>query len=74
MNADDALQAEDAQRVALLIGKMPERTRQVCTLRKVYGYSQAEIAHRLDMSMREVEEELTRAVRLMAEKEIPDGH
>lgn len=74
MKADDALQAEDLARVLKAVEQMPERTRQVITLRKVYGFSQHEIAFRLDMTEQEVEDEIKHAVRFMAEKEIPDGH
>jgi len=46
---------------------LPERCRQVFTLRKVYGYSQREIASRLQISENTVEQHLTKAARRCAE-------
>ncbi|HVO45090.1 MAG TPA: sigma-70 family RNA polymerase sigma factor [Steroidobacteraceae bacterium] len=57
------------QELAMLvkaIQELPERCRQVFTLRKVYGYSQKEIAARLGISENTVEQHLTRAARLCA--------
>jgi len=57
------------QELAMLvkaIQQLPERCRQVFTLRKVYGYSQKEIAARLGISENTVEQHLTRAARLCA--------
>jgi len=46
---------------------LPERCRQVFTLRKVYGYSQREIASRLQISENTVEQHLTKAARRCAQ-------
>ena len=49
------------------IQDLPERCRQVFTLRKVYGYSQKEIAVRLQISESTVERHLTQAARRCAQ-------
>lgn len=46
---------------------LPDRCRQVFTLRKVYGYSQKEIALRLNLSENTVEQHLTQAARRCAQ-------
>lgn len=46
---------------------LPDRCRQAFTLRKVYGYSQKEIALRLNISENTVEQHLTKAVRRCAQ-------
>ncbi len=46
---------------------LPDRCRQVFTLRKVYGYSQKEIASRLNISEDTVEQHLTKAARRCAQ-------
>ena len=58
------------QELALLVSAvqdLPDRCRQVFTLRKVYGYSQREIASRLQISANTVEQHLTKAARRCAE-------
>src|SRR6185437_183285 len=58
------------QELALLVNavqELPDRRRQVFTLRKVYGYSQREIASRLQISENTVEQHLTKAARRCAE-------
>jgi RNA polymerase sigma factor (sigma-70 family) len=45
------------------VQQLPERCRQVFTLRKVYGYSQKEIATRMKISENTVEQHLTKAAR-----------
>jgi len=45
------------------IQQLPERCRQVFTLRKVYGYSQKEIAARMNISENTVEQQLIKAAR-----------
>jgi RNA polymerase sigma factor (sigma-70 family) len=58
------------QELALLVSAvqdLPDRCRQVFTLRKVYGYSQREIANRLQISENTVEQHLTKAARRCAE-------
>ena len=49
------------------IQSLPERCRQVFTLRKVYGYSQKEIAAKLGISENTVEQHLTKAARRCAQ-------
>ena len=46
------------------VARLPERCRQVFTLRKVYGLSQKEIAASLDISENTVEQHLAKGVRL----------
>lgn len=58
------------QELALLVNAvqdLPDRCRQVFTLRKVYGYSQKEIAGRLQISEHTVEQHLTKAARRCAQ-------
>jgi RNA polymerase sigma-70 factor (ECF subfamily) len=58
------------QELAQLIGaiqELPERCRQVFTLRKVYGYSQKEIASRMNISENTVEQHLTKSARRCAQ-------
>ena len=58
------------QELAMLvrtIQDLPDRGRQVFTLRKVYGYSQREIASRLGISENVVEQHLTTAARRCAQ-------
>jgi RNA polymerase sigma factor (sigma-70 family) len=58
------------QELAMLvktIQSLPERCRQVFTLRKVYGYSQKEIALRMNISENTVEQHLTKAARRCAQ-------
>jgi RNA polymerase sigma factor (sigma-70 family) len=71
----DALDAEEMERVLGIVERMPPRTQKVVRLRKMLGYTQAEIAADLGITMREVEEEIARGVRFMADQmEIRDGH
>jgi len=49
------------------VQQLPERCRQVFTLRKVYGYSQKEIAARMNISENTVEQQLTKAARHCAQ-------
>ena len=49
------------------VQQLPERCRQVFTLRKVYGYSQKEIAARMNISENTVEQHLTKAARRCAQ-------
>jgi RNA polymerase sigma factor (sigma-70 family) len=67
---DEGVLVEDAenshQELAMLVGaiqELPDRCRQAFTLRKVYGYSQKEIALRLGLSEKAVEQHLTKATR-----------
>jgi RNA polymerase sigma-70 factor (ECF subfamily) len=58
------------QELALLVKavqELPERCRQVFTLRKVYGYSQKEIAARMNITENTVEQQLTKAARHCAQ-------
>jgi RNA polymerase sigma-70 factor (ECF subfamily) len=68
---DDRDQVEEIvnshQELALLtraVARLPERCRQVFTLRKVYGLSQKEIAAALSISENTVEQHLAKGVRL----------
>ena len=68
---DDRDQVEEIvnshQELALLtqaVARLPERCRQVFTLRKVYGFSQKEIAASLSISENTVEQHLAKGVRL----------
>jgi RNA polymerase sigma-70 factor (ECF subfamily) len=68
---DDRDQVEEIvnshQELALLtaaVARLPERCRQVFTLRKVYGLSQKEIAAALKISENTVEQHLAKGVRL----------
>ena len=59
------------QELALLaetIGSLPERCRQVLTLRKLHGLSQKEIARRLGIAESTVEKHVANGVRLCAER------
>ncbi len=58
------------QELALLaaaVASMPRRCRQAFTLRKVYGFSQKEIAAQLSIAENTVEQHLTKAARRCAE-------
>jgi RNA polymerase sigma-70 factor (ECF subfamily) len=46
-----------------VVQQLPERCRQVFTLRKVYGYSQKEIAARMNITENTVEQQLIKAAR-----------
>ena len=50
----DAIDAEETERVMKRVQALPELTRQVVTLRKTYGYSQAEIAEALNITPEQV--------------------
>lgn len=54
-------------RIARCIADLPERCRDVFTLRRVYGWSQKEIARRLNLTEGTVEQHLTRAMRRCAQ-------
>ena len=59
--------APELVRVAEFVRSLPMETRQVFTLRKVYGYSGKEIAIRLGIPEHAVEEHLIQAVRRCAQ-------
>jgi RNA polymerase sigma factor (sigma-70 family) len=50
-----------------VVQELPERCRQVFTLRKVYGYTQKEIAARMNITENTVEQQLIKAVRYCAQ-------
>lgn len=52
--------------LAEFIETLPARCRQAFTLRKVYGFSQKEIAERMNISVHTVEQHLTKAAHLCA--------
>jgi len=54
--------------LSAVIATLPERCRQVLTLRKLYGLSQREIAARLSISENTVEKQVANGVRLCAER------
>lgn len=58
---------EELQRLARAVEQLPEQCRRVFTLRKVYGYSQKEIAQRLGIAENTVEKHVAKGVRLCAE-------
>jgi RNA polymerase sigma-70 factor (ECF subfamily) len=67
--ADEALNAR--QELALLseaIASLPDRCREVLTLRKLYGLPQREIAQRLNITESTVEKHVAHGVRLCAER------
>ncbi|SDS05103.1 RNA polymerase sigma factor [Opitutus sp. GAS368] len=49
------------------IQSLPERTRQIFTLRTAYGLTQKQIADRLGVSLSTVEKQMTQGIRLCAE-------
>lgn len=59
--------AEDFQVLVRALQALPERCRQVLTLRKIYGLSQREVAERLGISERTVETQVTKGVRKCGE-------
>jgi RNA polymerase sigma factor (sigma-70 family) len=68
-SADEALNAR--QELALLaeaIAGLPDRCREVLTLRKLYGLPQRDIAQRLGISQSTVEKHVAYGVRLCAER------
>jgi RNA polymerase sigma factor (sigma-70 family) len=58
---------QQLERVARGVARLPERCRQIFTLRRVYGWSQKEIAQRLGIAEGTVEQQLVKAVRRCAE-------
>jgi len=58
---------QDLARLVSALQRLPERCRQVFTLRKVYGYSPAQIASRLGVPVRLVLEDLRAAARRCAQ-------
>ena len=62
--ADSA--SSEIQHLVRAVGRLPDRCRHIVTLRKVYGLSTPEIAVRLKLSSRAVEEGISQAVRTLA--------
>jgi RNA polymerase sigma factor (sigma-70 family) len=58
---------QELARLSDAVAQLPPRARQVFTLRKVYGYSQQEIARQLGISENTIEQHLQRAVRRCAQ-------
>ena len=58
---------QELRLLAEAVSSLPKRCRQVFTLRKVYGYSQKEIAARLNISENTVEQHLSKAARRCAQ-------
>jgi RNA polymerase sigma-70 factor (ECF subfamily) len=67
--ADEQLNArQELVLLAEVIASLPERCRQVLTLRKLYGMSQKEIASQLGISQSTVEKHVATGVRLCADR------
>jgi RNA polymerase sigma-70 factor (ECF subfamily) len=60
---ESVARAEDLQLLIQAIESLPERCRQIVTLRKIYGLSQKEVAARLDISEHTVEAQGTIGLR-----------
>lgn len=58
---------EELRMLSQVIERMPAQCRQVFTLRKVYGFSQKEIAERLGITEHTVEKHVSKGVRLCTE-------
>lgn len=58
---------QELARLSDAVSNLPERCRQVFTLRKVYGFSQQEIAERLQISENTIEQHLQKAARRCAQ-------
>lgn len=56
---------EDLRLIAEMIGSLPEKCRQAYLLRKVYGYSQREIAEKMQISESTVEKHIGKGLRLL---------
>jgi len=54
--------------LSAIVQQLPQRCRQVFTLRKVYGYTQKEIAARMNISENTVEQHLVKAARHCAQR------
>lgn len=65
--ADAAAHHQELELLTQAIQSLPDRCRQVLTLRKIYGLSQKEIAARLDISENTVEAQVANGVRRCAE-------
>lgn len=65
--AETVARAEDIQLLICAVQSLPERCRQVFTLRKIYGLSQKEIAARLGISENTVEVQGAIGIRKCAE-------
>jgi RNA polymerase sigma-70 factor (ECF subfamily) len=66
--------APELANIARLARALPAECRQAFTLRKVYGYSGREIANRLGIPERAVEELLIQAACACAQTNAPDIH
>jgi RNA polymerase sigma factor (sigma-70 family) len=58
----------ELRRVAQALETLPERCREVVSLRRIQGFSTTEIAHRLGISVSTVEKHLVRGLRLLVER------
>lgn len=56
---------QDLRRIAEMIAGLPEKCRQAYLLRKVYGYSQREIAEKMGISENTVEKHIGKGLRLL---------
>ena len=58
---------QELKRLAAAFGRLPLRCREVVWLRKVDGMSQSEVAQRLNISVRTVEFQVQKGVRILAD-------
>ncbi|MGV8941234.1 MAG: RNA polymerase sigma factor [Lysobacter sp.] len=56
---------QDLRRIAEMIADLPEKCRQAYLLRKVYGYSQREVAEKMGISENTVEKHIGKGLRLL---------
>lgn len=64
----DVLWRDELRLLADIVAQLPERLRQVFTLRKVYGLSHKQIADRLGLSVSTVEKHLAKSLRICSDE------
>ncbi len=64
----DILWRDELRLLADIVARLPERPRQVFTLRKVYGLSHRQIADRLGLSVSTVEKHLAKSLRICSDE------
>ena len=64
----DVLWRDELRLLADIVAQLPERLRQVFTLRKVYGLSHKQIADCLELSVSTVEKHLAKSLRICADE------
>jgi RNA polymerase sigma factor (sigma-70 family) len=65
--AEATTRNQELELLTKALQSLPQRCRQVLTLRKIYGLSQKEIAHQLDISEHTVEAQIANGMRRCAE-------